>query len=126
MRRDPLAPALALAFVLSLAFAATVWASHIYLTPHAGVYTLRLQASPDADVVLCGIDRVDDPNAPVELSRFVVTPSEIVAVDVEVPRTKGVDAELRAWCEDGSGNRSEYSIDHRSVDFTPPGRPSWL
>lgn len=92
--------------------------------PTSGVYTLRAQAPPDLDLLQICFARVySDPNTPnEELGCVASDPNQIVSLAVEVRVTPKLDAEIRGFAYDTSGNVSDPSPNAGRIDFTPPGQ----
>ena len=106
--------------------ASVAWAVNLRPIPVAGVYTIRVQAPPEADVAQVCLDRVDANNVKLErLSCLPAVSNEIVTFTVTVPVTPGTDAVLRAVAIDQSSNESAYSADTATLDFTAPSAPSF-
>jgi hypothetical protein len=112
--------------MLIVAFSSTAYAqdpNDILLMPKGlGLYEVKMQTPSDTDLDECGLDRVDVDPA-VELHRFPATPDTLEVLNFQVPVTPRDDADIKGWCVDLVGNKSEFSVQVARADFTPPGRP---
>jgi hypothetical protein len=117
-----------MAFVIITLLPAFAQAVDIRPRPTAGVYSIRVMAPPEEDVAQVCLDQVDDATgAQIErLACAPAQPNEIVTFSVTIPVSPGHDKTIRAKAIDFSGNESEYSDDKATIDFTPPGKPSFL
>lgn len=115
-----------IAFAIGVAFSVAMAQdpADVKYLPTSGVYTLRAQAPPDLDLLQICFARVySDPNTPnEELGCVASDPNQIVSLAVEVRVTPKVDAEIRGFAYDTSGNVSDPSSNAGLIDFTPPGQ----
>lgn len=115
-----------IAFVVGVVFSAALAQepADVKYFPTSGVYTLRAQAPPDLDLLQICFARVySDPNTPnEELGCVASDPNQIVSLAVEVRVTPKLDAEIRGFAYDTSGNVSDPSPNAGRIDFTPPGQ----
>ena len=90
--------------------------------PIGGVYHIKAQVGPEADVEQICCARADA--SPVEeLGCNPANPNEIVEFDVSVTATPGADAEVRCYVVDSSGLVSDLSPNAYLLDFTKPSAP---
>lgn len=112
-------------FSMFLAAAANAQPANIRYPLVSGVYTIRIQSPPDADLNRVCVERADLTPA-VELVCATATPSQIMTVQVPISVTPNDDAELRAFAYDNDGFKSLQSPNAGIIDFTAPGAPSFV